>query len=213
MKHYIPSFCSIKKITYKNLSPLAVWDRSSSFDKTSEIRRFAKLKNSRVGRYSRVNPHCNLSNTTVGDFTAIGYGSDIGLGRHPLIYASTHSIFYKRNNMRNDWARPIKIDPVYITIGSDVWIGIKSIILDGITIGDGAVIGAGSVVTKDVPPYAIVGGAPAKLIRYRFDPEVIARLLSIRWWDFSDDQIAANLEFFRDPALSLASLDKYFPQR
>lgn len=76
-----------------------------------------------------------------------------------------------------------------IVIGNDVWIGMNALILSGVTIGDGAVIGAGALVAKDVPPYAIVGGNPAKLIRYRFDPQTIKKLLVIAWWDWTDDEI------------------------
>lgn len=77
-------------------------------------------------------------------------------------------------------------------IGNDVWIGTRAMILSGINIGDGAVIGAGAVVASDVPPYAIVAGNPAKIIRYRFAPNVIIRLLALRWWDWDINKIKAN---------------------
>jgi virginiamycin A acetyltransferase len=83
-----------------------------------------------------------------------------------------------------------------ITIGSDVWIGTKSVILSGVTIGHGAIVAAGSIVTKDVPPYAIVGGNPARVIRYRFTPEVIEHLLKLKWWEWPIDKIAKNRIFF-----------------
>lgn len=76
-----------------------------------------------------------------------------------------------------------------ITIGHDVWIGIRAVIMPGVTVGDGAIIGAGAVVTRDVPPYAIVAGVPAKIIKYRFDQGTIERLLAIRWWDWPDEKI------------------------
>jgi virginiamycin A acetyltransferase len=83
-----------------------------------------------------------------------------------------------------------------ITIGSDVWIGTKSIILSGVTIGHGAIIAAGSVVTKDVPPYAIVGGNPARLIKYRFASDIIEDLLKLSWWDWPFEKIRANAQIF-----------------
>jgi len=80
-----------------------------------------------------------------------------------------------------------------IVVGNDVWIGYEAVILSGVTIGDGAIIGARAVVTKDVPPYTIVGGVPAKPIRRRFDDETIGRLLALHWWDWDKDAIARNL--------------------
>ncbi|PBB42122.1 CatB-related O-acetyltransferase [Mesorhizobium sp. M1A.F.Ca.IN.020.06.1.1] len=79
--------------------------------------------------------------------------------------------------------------PGGITIGNDVWIGHGAIILPGVEVGDGAVVGAGAVVTRTVPTYAIVGGSPARLIRYRFSQDVISKLLAIRWWEWEDDKI------------------------
>jgi acetyltransferase-like isoleucine patch superfamily enzyme len=210
MISYLHSVFSLKRFFFKRVSLLAYWDKNSNFTKFSQIRRFAKLKKTSIGKYSRVNPSCKLSNTTVGNFTAIGYGSDIGLGRHPLNFVSTHSIFYKKNKLRNDWVKPIKLLSLPIQIGNDVWIGIKCIILDGVKIGDGAIVGAGSVVTKEVPPYAIVGGAPAKIIKYRFEPDVINRLLEIKWWNLSDEEILEKIEFFREPEITVDVINKYF---
>lgn len=82
-----------------------------------------------------------------------------------------------------------------VIIGNDVWIGWGAMILSGVTIGDGAVIGANALVTKNVPPYAIVGGNPAKIIKYRFDEDTINKLLAIAWWDWSEDKIASALPF------------------
>ena len=88
-----------------------------------------------------------------------------------------------------------------IVVGNDVWIGYEAVVLAGVTIGDGAVIGARAVVTHDVPPYAIMGGVPAKLIRKRFDDDTIQSLLSLRWWDWPEERIAANLEAIQSGCL------------
>ena len=82
-------------------------------------------------------------------------------------------------------------------IGNEVWIGYEAVILSGVTIGDGAIIGTHAVVTKDVPPYTIVGGVPAKPIRKRFDDKTIARLLELKWWDWPEERIKANLEIIQ----------------
>ncbi len=89
-----------------------------------------------------------------------------------------------------------------IIIGNDVWIGYEALILAGVTIGDGAIIGARAVVTKDVAPYTIVGGVPAREIRKRFDDQTIARLLELRWWDWPQEKIRRNL-----PALTSGRID------
>jgi acetyltransferase-like isoleucine patch superfamily enzyme len=83
-----------------------------------------------------------------------------------------------------------------IIIGNDVWVGAGAIILSGVNIGDGAIVAAGAIVTKDVPPFSIVGGNPAKVIRLRFSEDQIAKLLSIGWWNWSEDKIKANVDSF-----------------
>lgn len=90
-----------------------------------------------------------------------------------------------------------------IVIGNDVWIGYEAVILAGVKIGDGVIIGTRSVVTKDVPPYTIVGGVPAKPIRKRFSDDTIAALLAERWWDWPIDKIAANLEAIQSGNIDL----------
>jgi len=212
MKSYLFSFFSLKKIFYKSISMFAIWDNKSSFDKTSEIRRFAKLKNCKIGRYSRVNPNCKFANTTIANYTAIGRDTSIGLGQHPLNYVSTQNIFYKKNNMTNRWVKSINFPSRPIKIGNDVWIGVESLIMDGVTIGDGAVIGARSVVTKNIPPYAIAVGTPAKIVKFRFEEPVIQRLLEIEWWNFTDKEIDNKIDFFREKEITMSVLEKYFPK-
>ena len=93
-----------------------------------------------------------------------------------------------------------------IVIGNDVWIGYEAVILSGVTVGDGAIIGARAVVTKDVPAYTVVGGVAAKPIRKRFSDEVIEKLLALKWWDWQDEKLAANIEAIRSgDILRLAS--------
>lgn len=98
---------------------------------------------------------------------------------------STHRMFYSRG--RPEWTGFCKeenfLEKQRTSIGHDVWIGARAVVMDGVRIGDGAVIAAGSVITKDVPPYAIVGGVPAKIIRHRFGEELIQQLLIAPWWD------------------------------
>ncbi len=89
-----------------------------------------------------------------------------------------------------------------IIIGNDVWIGFEAVILAGVTIGDGAIVGARAVVTKDVAPYTIVGGVPAKPIRKRFDAQTIKALLEIRWWDWDEDKITQNIEAIKSGCIA-----------
>lgn len=96
-----------------------------------------------------------------------------------------------------------------VEIGSDVWIGANVILLPRVCIGDGAILAAGAVVTKDVPPYAIVGGAPAHVIRYRFTDEQIDFLLKLRWWDWTKDQVEENIELFYQPAKFFEMLNNH----
>lgn len=215
---YFPSLFSFKKISNKRLSFLSIWDTRSKFTEYTELERFVKLNATTVGKYSRLDAGCNATKTTIGNFTAIGPNTIINLGRHPLNFITTNSIFYLRGNWawRDEWVKPLSKDfntMPSISIGNDVWIGSRCTIMGGVTIGDGAVIATGAVVTKDIPPYAIAGGVPAKVIKYRFSPEIIARLLEIKWWNLPDEEITKHLELFHTPDFTMEDLDKHFPRK
>jgi acetyltransferase-like isoleucine patch superfamily enzyme len=135
-----------------------------------------------------------ITKLTIGRFTSIAGNVEIVLGNHRPSFVSTYPFF----TLKGEWpdAGTMEIDhdtkgPV--TIGSDVWIGASVIIMSGVTIGDGAVLGAGAVVTSDIPAYGIAAGNPAKVLRYRFDPATIERLLRLRWWDWPDAKVSRYL--------------------
>ena len=139
----------------------------------------------------------NHDHLVIGKFCSIACGAKFLFtsANHTMRSLSTYTfpIFFEEwgldvKNITSAWDN--KGD---IVIGNDVWIGYEAVILSGVAIGDGAVIGARAVVTKDVPPYTIVGGVPAKPIRRRFDGETIGRLLALHWWDWGRDKIARNI--------------------
>lgn len=130
----------------------------------------------------------------IGRFCSLAPGVVIGDSNHPTEWLSTHSFQWGEGSWIPSQAltrfdTPLERKGRRTLIGSDVWIGANAIVLSGITIGDGAIIAAGSVVSRDVPPYAIVGGVPARVIRFRFDEKTIERLMKVRWWRFSLDDL------------------------
>lgn len=215
MLQYLSSVFSLKKITHKKVSPFSLWDRRSKFTKFTHILAGAKLNNVIVGKYSRVGANCNITNADVGNFTAIGKDSVIGLGQHPTNYLTSHSIFYKKGNWgwHDDWIAAIDfVEEKRIHIGNDVWIGRHCMVMDGVTIGDGVTVAAGAIVTKDVPPFAIIGGVPAKVIKYKFSQEAIDRLEEIKWWNLPDDEITKVIDLFHTKNPTLEDINRYFPQ-
>jgi len=180
-----------RDIDNKYRFPNAIIDRGSCFSidttigKGSHIFSGALLIHSHIGSYT----YCKntlVQNATIGNYCSIAIDVIIGLGNHPTDKFSTSPIFYRRINSLKIKILDKDLDfDEYkpIIIGSDVWIGARAIIMDGVNIGHGAIIAAGAIVTKDVPAYAIVGGVPAKIIKYRFSKKTIAKLLQSKWWE------------------------------
>ena len=169
----------------------------------------ATFLNGTMGYGSGLREGAFVKNTVIGKYTLIGINTIVITGTHPLNYVSFHPAFYSTKHPEmisyvsedgdfEEFKYADKENKISVIIGNDVWIGVNVNILEGVTIGDGAVIAAGATVTKDVPPYAIVGGVPAKIIRYRFDDETIKKLLEIKWWDKGEDWIKANAKSFID---------------
>lgn len=179
------------------------------------------INDSYIGFGSFVSPYSTLEFTKVGRYTSIGRYVHIIRGQHPLNdFVSTSPCFYSLakqsgftyvdkqkfsdykyiDKNKNDFANtllPNESDREYaVTIGNDVWIGTNVSILEGVSIGDGAVVAAGAVVNKDVEPYSIVGGVPAKHIRYRFNNEIISSLLKIKWWNKEEKWIREHADEF-----------------
>ena len=130
-----------------------------------------------MGAYSYISEWSHISQyTKIGRYCSIGNLCTIGAQQHSMTTLTTYP--------SGEYA------PLATTIGNDVWIGSSVVVMAGLTVGDGAVLGAGSIVTKDVPPYAIVAGNPARILRYRFSPEEIAGLLESRWWELPIEEVA-----------------------
>lgn len=150
------------------------------------------------------NTSINGPNTTIiSRINPIQIGSYCSIARDVIFQEILHdyekiTTYFIQERIFGEKARTDGFSKGSIIVGNDVWIGAQSIILSGVTIGDGAVIAANSVVTKDVPPYAIIGGSPAKIIKYRFDQEVINELLELQWWNWSIDKIKRNKDIFTD---------------
>lgn len=183
--------------------------RDSDIHKTARIEAGSQVVDSQMGRYSFCGYDCQILHCAIGAFCSIAGGVVIGAAEHPMGWSSTSPVFYadpasvKKKFIKA--ARPA--DPVTV-IGNDVWIGQNAMIKAGVTIGDGAVIGMGSVLTKDVGPYEIWAGNPARLIRKRFDDETVDALLMSRWWDMDEDALSKYSSYFDKPAALLRELGK-----
>ena len=164
--------------------------------------RIALDKRSYIGKHSYVGRGTVIRNATVGSFCCIGAGVRIGEYDHYLYHVSMHPFinekkwgfitkdFYSKQATDCQKSRPI--------IGNDVWVGSNAIILRGVKIGNGAVIGAGSIVTHDIPPFAVAVGCPAKVIKYRFSESQIESINQSKWWEWDDKKIQEKIDSFYD---------------
>lgn len=134
-------------------------------------------ENCKIGDFTYINKNSSVENAEIGRYCSISSGVYIGPYEHGLNYISTSPVIQPRTILKG------------VKIGNDVLISLNAIILDGVTVGDGAVIGAGAVVTHDVEPYEVVGGVPAKHIKYRFEERIINKLIESEWYDKEPEKI------------------------
>lgn len=188
----------------------AMVDNKSRINRKAKIYTNTKIFNSTINAYSYVGKRTSIVHAKIGKFCSIAGGSRIGLGIHTIDNLSTSSIFTEnKNGTGHSWVQNNIVNPYKeVIVGNDVWIGARVIVMGGITIGDGAVIAAGAVVTKNVPPYTVVGGVPARVLKYRFEPLIINKLLDIKWWNLPDEKLKCNIELFQKNTITIEVLDK-----
>ena len=188
-----------------NRRPCAI--KNCKIHKKAAVGNGAQLVNCSMDRYSYLYGSAAV-HTDFGAFCSIASGTTIGGGGHPTDWVSSSPVFYKgKNVLKKNFSGREFVEFKKTTIGNDVWIGSKCLIKGGVTIGDGVIIGMGSVVTKDIPPYEIWAGNPAKCIRKRFDDETIEKLLEIKWWEWDEEKLQKYAHLFNEPENLIKELD------
>lgn len=187
-------------------------------DKKSVLHAFVKLfenvriENSEIGKFTYIQTGSVIRNAVIGPYCSIAANVIVGPAQHPMHFLSTSPVFYdprqplpKFLNESVMYSEEVK----FTRIGADVWIGEGVKILSPVIIGVGSIIAAGSVVTKDVLPYSIVGGVPAKFIKHRFDSQdLIDKLVQSEWWNLTEDELQRNSQYFSNPIIFLDKLNE-----
>jgi phosphonate metabolism protein (transferase hexapeptide repeat family) len=197
----IPVHLRRKRLGARPLIHTSAVVRKSDFGKYCKIGARTTVIESSFGDYSYAVNDAEIVYTTIGKFTSIGPLAGLNPGNHPMLRASqSHFTYQSWQYFEDADDEPSVRDgrrQARVTIGHDAWIGRAAIVLPGRTVGTGAVVGAGAVVAHDVEPYTIVAGNPARLVRPRFPPDVAARFLDLRWWEWPHRRLRLALNDFR----------------
>jgi acetyltransferase-like isoleucine patch superfamily enzyme len=190
----------------KSKYPTGLYDLTSQiteceFEKYVVIFNNTILYNSKIGAYTYIQMNGRVFNCDIGRFCSIAASVSIAPGMHDMSKVTTHPSFYFYTKaLPKLFVTENKLQLFQrVIIGHDVWIGEKVVIIDGVKIGNGAVIASGAIVVKDVEPYSVVGGVPAKHIKYRFDTETIDVIQNSKWWNYSEEWFEKNAELLLNP--------------
>ena len=187
--------------------------RYSYIHSTSKIESGTSFISSSLGKYSFCGYDCDIQGCNIGNFTSIASQVVIGGENHPMNWVGMSPVFYAgRDSIKKKFSEHARSSVHKTIIGNDVWIARNAIVLSGVIVGDGAVVGAGSIVTKDVPPYAIVAGNPAKIIRYRFNKNIIKGLQLSQWWNWEDLKLEKFVTHIKDPVMFIKASKVNFKQ-
>lgn len=188
------------KAVFSNKNHISSVVYDSAIHPTAAVRNHVRIYHSSLGKYSYVARNSLIQNAKIGSFCSISEGCNIGLPAHPVVFVSTSPVFLQGNNyLKYNYSRLTFDDSLETIIGNDVWIGSHAQIKGGVTIGNGAIVAAGAVVVADVLPYAIVGGVPAKILKFRFSTETREILNQLQWWNLSDFELKNFAGQFENP--------------
>lgn len=207
-KHIWRWFMSLKLKKARNVQVFhnTQFNKKTQFEHNIKIGPNTAIGGAIIGCNSYVGANSVFTDCKIGRFTSISVNVKVIPDSHPSTgFVSTCPSFFSTRGQnlqsfvkKNKYEEFLKVDGYDVVVGNDVWIGCNVLIKGGIRIGDGAIVAMGSIVTKDVPPYAIVGGVPAKVIKYRFTPEQIDYLMHLKWWDKTEEWIKNHAEDFDD---------------
>jgi acetyltransferase-like isoleucine patch superfamily enzyme len=203
IKEFVKNILLKRKFAHSKIYRNVNISLNSNLERDCVIFENVNIYKSNIKKYSYIQKNSSIFNSEIGAFCSIASNVTIGLANHKIDGVSTSPLFYDANQPLPKFftEKRLEIDEVLprTEIGDDVWIGQNVLVKAGVKVGIGAIIGAGAVVTKDVEPYSIVGGVPAKHIKFRFEKDIREKILASKWWEMEDEKLEKFSQFFDQP--------------